>query len=347
MMCSRGLTLERSISLIDRSRLESRPNRMIGQKTFPIAIISLISLWSLMGREALAQDQSSNHLVQTSKVEAALKSVSDSEVEKSKQQKPPIKRLDQNRALVGDVLVNRETRRVEVPAEVNMTKGILEYYGVGDEGKLHESVLKINAIPSHIHLALILAGYEPSKYTSPDPKTQRRALKKRGSLLRLYIRWRPDGLDREQWIPSEAWLYQREKDMPPKPFPYVFAGSMIDREGYVADRFKSVIGLIDDMTVILSPTADQGNPYRGDQLGYEVYSSAIPPRGTKVTLVIQAAGPQEIKEVARYEEELQELRAIRRARIAEQNKRRPLPPPPPFELNLYLDARSTLSYQSL
>ena len=261
--------------------------------------------------------------------------------------RPPIKRIDQDRAFVGDVLVNRKTRRVEVPAEVNMTKGILEYYGVGDEGKLHESILKINATPSHIHLAMILAGYEPSEYGAPDPKSGGRKIKKRGSLVRLYVRWRPEVIDREQWVPAEAWLYERERDAPPAPSTYSFEGSMIDKDGYLADRFKSVIGLIDDATVVLANTNDQGNPYRGDKLGYEVYSSAIPPKGTKVTLVIKAAGPKEIKEVARYQQELQELRELKRARIAERNKLRPLPPPPPFELNLYLDARSTLSYKSL
>lgn len=260
------------------------------------------------------------------------------------QNKTPIKRLDEHRALVGDVLVDRKTRRVEVPAEVNMTRGILEYYAVCEEGKLHEAVLKINAVPSHIHLALILAGYEASEYTKPDPKTQQRQRTKRGSLLRLYLKWTPKDLNREQWIPAEAWLYNRDLDAPPKPAPYMFTGSVIDDEGYVADRFKSVIGLIDDATVVLSPTVDPGNPYQGDQLGYEIYSSAIPPKGTAVTLVIQEASDQEISEVAHYEKELKELQELRRKQRIERNKQRPLPSPPPFEVNLYIDARSELSY---
>jgi hypothetical protein len=257
---------------------------------------------------------------------------------------PPIKRLDQDRALVGDVLVNRRTKRIEVPAEVNMTRGILEYYGVGADGKLHESVLKINAVASHIHLALILAGYEPSEYSPRDPKTYKRTLIKRGSLLRLYIKWRPQGIDRDQWVPAEAWLYHREVDAPPKPSPYEFKGSVIDREGYAADNFKSIIGLIDDATVVLAPTVDTGNPYQGDQLGYEIYSSAIPPKGTPLTLVIQGASKKEIKEVAHYESELQALRELRRQQRIARNKLKPLPPPPTFELNLRLDARSKLSY---
>ena len=257
---------------------------------------------------------------------------------------PPIKRLDEDRALVGKVLVNRRTQRVEVPAEVNMTRGILEYYGVAADGKLHESVLKINAVPSHIHLALILAGYEPSEYGPRDPKTYRQDLVKQGSLLRLYIKWQPQELNREQWIPAEAWLYNRESDAPPKPTPYVFQGSTFNHSGYVADHMKSVIGLIDDGTVVLAPTIDSGNPYRGEQLGFEIFSSAIPPKGTKVTLVIQASTTETIKEIAHYQEALKELQVLKRKKQLAQNKLKPLPPPPNFELNLHLDARSTLTY---
>ena len=64
-------------------------------------------------------------------------------------------------------------------------------------------------------------------------------------------------------------------------------------------------------------------------LGFEIYSSAIPPKGTPVTLVIQAATDQEIKEIAHYEEELEELAQLKRRETLERDKLRPLPPPPP------------------
>lgn len=264
----------------------------------------------------------------------------------SKVKRPPIKRLDQNRLMVGEVLVDREKRRVEVPAKVNMTRGILEYYAVGVEGKTHEAVLTVLAVPSHIHLALILAGYEPSQYGKPDPKSFRRALIKRGDLLRLYLRWRPADVERDQWIPASAWLFDRKADAPPNPQPYTFEGSAIDKNGYVADRELSVIGLIDDPTVVLSPTIDQGNPYRGERFGFEVYSSSIPPKNTPVTLVLQSASGKELAEIERYEEELKELAELRRRRIAERDRIRPIPPPPPFEITLHIDARSELSYGS-
>ena len=265
---------------------------------------------------------------------------------KKQAKRPPIKRLDQDRLQVGVVLVNRKTKRIEIPAEVNLTRGILEYYGVGPDGKTHESVLKIHAVPSHIHLALILAGYEPSEYGKPDPKSFRRTQIKRGSLLRLYIRWRPAGFNRDQWVPASAWIFDRNADAPPKPHPYTFEGSIINNNGYAADMEQSIIGLIDDPTVVLSPTVDQGNPYQGERLGFEIYSSAIPPKGTPVTVVLQGASDKEIQEVAHYEEEMAELARLRRKQALERDKLRPLPAPPPFELLLHLDARSQLTYSS-
>ena len=318
------------------SMLHQHMNHYLHDRTIVLTLILSLTCFLSLPAVTLAQERNTTVSKETERAEK--------QENKKASSKTPIKRLDNHRALVGNVLVDRKSRRIEVPAEVNMTRGILEYYAVCEEGKLHEAVLKINAMPSHIHLALILAGYEPSEYTEPDPKTHHRKRTKRGSLLRLYLKWTPQELGREQWIPAEAWLYNRDFDAPPKPSPYVFTGSLIDQEGYVADRFKSVIGLIDDATVVLSPTVNPGNPYQGDQLGYEVYSSAIPPKGTAVTLVIKEASGQEIAEIAHYERELKQIQEIRRKQRIAKDKQRPLPPPPPFEINLFIDARSELSY---
>ena len=118
----------------------------------------------------------------------------------------------------------------------------------------------------------------------------------------------------------------------------------IDKQGYAADIERSVIGLIDDPSVVLAPTVDQGNPYQGERLGFEVYSSAIPPKGTAVTLVIQGATQSEISEVERYEEELKEIAALRRKQLNAREALRAVPSPPPFEVQLDLNAHSELGY---
>ena len=241
---------------------------------------------------------------------------------------PPIERISEQVLRVGAVTLNRETQELEVPARVNMTQGILEYYGVASDGKLHESVVEVEGEPSHLHLALLLAGYEPSEFGARDPETGARPTLRRGSLLKLYIKWTPIELGREQWLPASAWLFSRALKTSPRPTPYVFQGSLFGRDGrYVADLERSVIGLIEDPTVVLSPTTQSGNPYRGDEQGLEVYTAAIPPKGTRVTLVLRPASHQDERELDEYVAELKRINALRERFEAERAARegRPLP----------------------
>ena len=259
---------------------------------------------------------------------------------------PPIERLSEHALRVGAVTLNRQTQELEVPARVNMTQGILEYYGVASNGKLHEAVLEVLAEPSHLHLALLLAGYEPSEFGPREPETDRRALKRRGSLLKLYLKWTPPELGREQWLPSSAWLFNRASKSPPRPMPYVFQGSLFGRDGrYVADLERSVVGLIEDSTAVLSPTSDTGNPYRGDELGLEVYTAALPPKGTSVTLVLRPASHQDEKELEEYIAELKRINELRERFEAERAARegRSLPRPE-FDLTALPTSASELEY---
>lgn len=262
------------------------------------------------------------------------------------EKRPPIERIDDQHIKVGGILVDRLHKRVEIPSKVNLTKGILEYYMVASRGKLHESVLEMLAEPSHLHLALILAGFEPTRLGKKDPKTNRKEVLFAGSMLRVYLRWYAPELQREQWLPASEWLFDRSQDAPPSTVTYVFKGSQFFKGKYIADLDRSVIGLIDDGSTVLHPTVDIGNPYQGDSLGYEVYTNAIPTKGTAVTVVIQAANQKEITEVKRYKENLAKIQKIRQARAVAEAKNKPLPAPPHFEVQYVPSPFSNLEYQS-
>jgi hypothetical protein len=191
---------------------------------------------------------------------------------------PVIQKLDAYRAKVGNVLIDREKKKIEIPAKINMNKGILEYIAVSTQGKLHEAVLEILAVPSHIHLALILAGYEEAKVSEPDPKTYERKILKPGSYFNIYVEWTPEGYQKQR---------KNQKSAPQQI--YMFRGSSFWKGKYTADIEKSVIALIEDGTCVLVPVSDYGNPYRGGDLGFEVYTDAIPPVGTRVNIVVEGA----------------------------------------------------------
>lgn len=198
---------------------------------------------------------------------------------------PPIVRLDDHRLKIGDTLVDRTARRIEIPARVNMVQGILEYFACQTGGKLHESVVEQLDRPSHLHLALLLLGLEPTE-SVPDDKLGNRIIRM-GSKLRIYVEWNDVKTGAAKRLPAEGWLYSRKRKGPPKAADWVFQGSAFWNGDYSADSAKSVIGLIPDPTTVVGVIGNEGNPYQGME-GFEVNTAAIPPNGTPLKLVIEA-----------------------------------------------------------
>ena len=310
------------------------------------ATLLCLSALSLATTRVIAQEPSSP-TVQSTTSSAAPKISSPrdpAQAGNAQVKRPQIERLDEARLKLGALLINRKSQEVTLPAKVNLTRGILEYYAVSSNGKLHESILELDVEPSHLHLAMILAGYEPSEYGPQDPKTYRRPLKKRGSLVKLYVRWTPPELGSAQWLPASVWLFDRSIDHAPEPLLYVFQGSVMSRGSYMADYDRSVIGLIPDETTVLAPSIDKGNPYRGDANGYEAHTSALPVKGTPVELVIRPASHQEQGEVRRYVEALKRIKeASQRAQQANAGQL----PAPSFVIRLPSSPSSSWPYEDL
>lgn len=205
---------------------------------------------------------------------------------------PPVQRLDAYRLRVGQVFADRLNRFIEIPAKVNMTEGILEYYGVSSNGKLHESVLELGAEPSHIHLGLLLIGLDPREYSvESDPYTLPKIVRE-GGRVELRVRYLDPQTRTERDIPAEDWLRDRKTGKAPPPQAWYFQGSIFWNGRYSADTDRSVVALIPDRIAVVVIGDDAGNPYRGDLLGYDVNTAAIPPVGTPVRFVIKVHGAE-------------------------------------------------------
>ncbi|MCB9545196.1 MAG: hypothetical protein H6706_04800 [Myxococcales bacterium] len=202
---------------------------------------------------------------------------------------PPIERLDENRLRIGKILVDRGARKLEVPAKLNMTEGILEYYAVASNGKLHESVLEIEGEPSHIHLGLILLGVEQIKYDYGDFRGPPKVVQP-GGRLAMWVRFADQKSGKQKRVRAEELLFNRAAKGPPKPLPWAFTGSNFWNNRYGADMDRSTIALIPDQVAVIGTTDDAGNPYRGDGLGFEVNTKFVPPKGTSMVLEIEVLG---------------------------------------------------------
>jgi len=197
----------------------------------------------------------------------------------------PIRKVDDKRIEVGAIRVDTAARRIEVPARINMSKGILEYIAVTANGKLHESVLEMQAVPSHLHMAMLLLDLEPNEYVSVKP--QGRRISKAGARVRMFVERPSTKAGKVERVPVESLLWNRKTKRPGKPAEWAFMGSIFWEASYSADSARSVIGLVPDDTCVIGATEDVGNPYRGEGLGFEVNTRDIPAVGTPVTLVIE------------------------------------------------------------
>ena len=190
---------------------------------------------------------------------------------------------------LGTITLDLKARRAKIPGRINMTQGIIEYLAVMDKrGKLHESVLALDVQPSFMQLALILLGFEPGEVTLPDAKTKRPpALAKWGDPVTLWVQWDRNG--KTERHPIDALVFNRETQKPLEGNRWHFTGSVFYQNMFAADVSGSLIATWLDFQAILNASNQIGNPYRGQNLGYEVNTKLLPPVDTPIRLIIEAA----------------------------------------------------------
>jgi len=190
---------------------------------------------------------------------------------------------------LGTITLDLKARRAKIPGRINMTQGIIEYLAVMDKrGKLHESVLALDVQPSFMQLALILLGFEPGEVTLPDVKNRKPpALAKWGDPVAIWIEWERNG--KTERHPIDALVFNRETQKPLEGNRWHFTGSVFYRNTFAADVSGSLIATWLDFQAILNASNQVGNPYRGQNLGYEVNTKLVPPVDTPIRLIIEAA----------------------------------------------------------
>ena len=98
---------------------------------------------------------------------------------------------------------------------------------------------------------------------------------------------------RDKRTPVEQLLIDRHTKKPPAKLPWVFTGSyftqsVLDgREVFMADEELAHIALWWQPSVLINLTKDFGNPYRGEDQGFEANTKALPPKDTLVKLIFR------------------------------------------------------------
>jgi hypothetical protein len=226
----------------------------------------------------------------------------------------PVKATD---ALKG-IHLDRTNRVVDVDATViNPSEPWLELLACKRNTLEHESLLVLDAEPSHIHAALLLLGMKPGKPVGVEevgtflygmdarhPLRLERTWPKfigvpaEGPRVRISLAYRKKGKLVEE--PASKWIINRETKERLENDIWMFTGSGFyrdadNREVYLADVNGTAISLVhfgDDL--LARDTTVKGGQGGGNVYG--VNEKAVPPAGTKVKIRLR---PVEQKDEAK------------------------------------------------
>jgi len=203
------------------------------------------------------------------------------------------------------ITIDTKNKRIDVSARVALDEGLLELIACIPDTKEHESLVVVDAVPMHIHAALLLIGANNGHPARVEPaneeKTQWRHLPPRGDRIAISLVYpdpknkgktidRPisDFLKRTQEDPALDPDEQDEQDDPAKVFAaFLFAGSvMVDgqdgKRQYLADESGQVVSIstFGDEVLCLPTRMSQENA----ALVWSVNDKYLPAVGSKVKL---------------------------------------------------------------
>ncbi len=188
---------------------------------------------------------------------------------------------------VGNVTIHKDEHFITIPGAINMRDGLLEYFACSRAGKLHESLLVLDAEPYHIQIGLLLLGLIPG---STPIAFQGSAELPCGAPLQIRIYWEVDNKIRE-FRPEELVLNINDKATMKKS-DWVFTGSKIFNGRYMAQEDGSIIAIFHDPHAIIDHRSLSG----ADDTQFYANERVLPPLGAPVTVKIYKETDPSVKE---------------------------------------------------
>jgi hypothetical protein len=178
---------------------------------------------------------------------------------------------------IGRVRLSKTERTVTIPAEINMREGAVEYFLVTTTGKTHESVLRTDAEPYHIQLAMLLLDAKgrgtndfPQDKTKPPP----------GDPIDVEVIWNTKNVQRR--ARAEEFVFDRAAKGSMRTVKWIYNGSQINAEGFAAQQTGSIISLIDDPDALINNPL----PRRDDDDNWQVGTNRVAESGVSVEVII-------------------------------------------------------------
>jgi hypothetical protein len=181
------------------------------------------------------------------------------------------------------VWIDVKRKLVVVDGEVAVREGFLEMFACTQGTKEHESLVAVYSKAYVIHTGLLAVGAVPGKPVQFDPEYRRAE----GPIVDIYILWR-DSQGEKRSVKAQEWVRntKTQKQMEQN---WVFAGSgfWTDEETgmkhYYAEQ-GDLICVSNFATAMLDVPIESSQS--ADQLLFEAFTEHMPPKGTKVRLVL-------------------------------------------------------------
>ena len=196
--------------------------------------------------------------------------------------RPPLQALGGGVFALGQVRLDKEQRTVTFPATLNQRADAIEYWLVTTYGKTHESLLRTDAEPYHIHLALLLLGARgadtnafPADHDAPLP----------GEPVTLEVSWREK--DQEQRRRAEELIFNGETKALMTRGDWTFNGSRVVEGQFLAQGDGSIISVKEDEYALIN----NPRPGRDNDKIWLVHSNGLPPLHTPMQVTIRLRPP--------------------------------------------------------
>ena len=190
-----------------------------------------------------------------------------------------VQQIDEDLYKIDNITIDAERREITFPAEFNMNKGLIETILVGPKGRLHETILKTDAIPSYVQIALLLLGLECGQ----NMELANYETVPEGDSVDVYVIWSDSlGEVHEERIERLVWNVPKEREM--QETHWVFLGSKIIQGQFIADLEQNIIRTYHDPFAILHNPL----PTITDDTFYEANNNIVPEKGTQAMIKIIA-----------------------------------------------------------
>lgn len=192
------------------------------------------------------------------------------------------------------IKVDVKNKVVDLEAKVVLREGKwLELLACKPKSREHEAILTIAALPSHVHLALLLIGMQPgAPLTWREKDGVIETIQPSGPGVLVTIITHIDGKESE--TPATNWILNQKNNKVISDQPWLFVGSRTEmvqgKSVYYGDINGSIISLVnfgDDVLVRDTPMTNDN-----DNSTFGANTEAIPPVGTPVIVRLRPAPPK-------------------------------------------------------